>query len=215
MKALSLLVLLFSTTARAADVGAFLNTYCLECHDTEVKKGGLDLSMGVTEAKGPLDRDVWRLVFEKVESHQMPPPKQKDQPDAAQRAELLAWIMDTAARPDPALGGADPGQPALRRLTRLEYNNAIRDLFALDVDVFMFPERLPISDKSYFQPAGGNMPATVKVPLREYGQKYPVLCRQLGLPGDHRAEHGYRNRGDAMDFSPCCWKSILPPLKRS
>lgn len=209
MKALPLLVLLLSTTARAADVGAFLNAYCLKCHDSAVKKGGLDLSMWDAAAPEPLDRDVWRLVFEKVESHQMPPPKQKDQPGAGQRAEMLAWIMATAASPDPALGVADPGKPALRRLTRLEYNNAIRDLFALDVDVFMFPERLPISDKSYFQPAGGKMPGIVKVPLREYGQKYPVLCRQLGLPGDHRAEHGYRNRGDAMDFSPLLLEKYL------
>jgi hypothetical protein len=49
----------------------------------------------------------------------------------------------------------------------------------------------------------------VKVPLREYGQKYPVLCRQLGLPGDNRAEHGYRNRGDAMDFSPLLLEKYL------
>lgn len=149
-----------------------------------------------------LNREVWRAVYEKIESHQMPPPKEKSQPGEAERQELMAWIMEIASRPDPALGAADPGKPALRRLTRLEYNNAVRDLFGLDVDVFMFPERLPVSDKSYFQPASGKMPEKLKVPLREYGQKYPVLCRNLGLPGDNRAEHGYRNRGDAMDFSP-------------
>jgi hypothetical protein len=121
----------------------------------------------------------------------------------------MTWIMDIAARPDPALDAVDPGKPVLRRLTRLEYNNAVRDLFGLEVDVFMFPERLPISDKSYFQPASGKMSDTVKVPLREYGAKYPVLCRQFGLPGDSRAEHGYRNRGDAMDFSPLLLEKYL------
>lgn len=155
------------------------------------------------------DRAVWRSVYEKIESHQMPPPKEDEQPTDAEREALLSWIMEIASRPDPELGTADPGKPPLRRLTRLEYNNAVRDLFGLEVDVFMFTERLPLGDKSYFQPAGGTMPDTIKVPLREYGQKYPVLCRNLGLPGDNRAEHGYRNRGDAMDFSPLLLEKYL------
>jgi hypothetical protein len=200
---------IFTPWVVAADFHAFLETHCLECHDREVKKGGLDLSGFTDEAAVMQDREVWRAVFEKVESRQMPPPKQKDQPTDAQRKELLACIMDIAARPDAVLGAADPGRPALRRLTRLEYNNSVRDLFALDVDVLMLPERLPISDKSYFQPASGSLPATVRVPLREYGQKYPVLCRNHGLPGDSRAEHGYRNRGDAMDFSPLLLEKYL------
>jgi len=29
--------------ARAADVAVLLDKYCLECHDNEVKKGGLSL----------------------------------------------------------------------------------------------------------------------------------------------------------------------------
>ena len=53
----------------------------------------------------------------------MPPPKRKEQPSAEERAAVLAWIGDIAARPDPALGAGDPGKPMLRRLTRLEYNS--------------------------------------------------------------------------------------------
>jgi Protein of unknown function (DUF1592)/Protein of unknown function (DUF1588)/Protein of unknown function (DUF1585)/Protein of unknown function (DUF1595)/Protein of unknown function (DUF1587)/Planctomycete cytochrome C len=200
-----LALFLFSLTpfhTPAADFRAILSTYCLECHDSEAKKGDLDLSPFSDETAVMKDRAIWRSVFEKIESHQMPPPKQKEQPTTAQRQELMAWIMDIAMRPDLAIGAVDPGKPALRRLTRLEYNNAIRDLFGLEMDVFMFPERLPIRDKAYFQPASGKMPDELKVEMREYGAKYPVLCPQLGLPGDNRAEHGYRNRGDAMDFSP-------------
>ncbi|MBX7211166.1 MAG: DUF1592 domain-containing protein [Verrucomicrobiaceae bacterium] len=208
MKALVLAVILPSV-ACAADFRAFLDAHCLECHDGDAKKGDLDLSGFTDEAAVMKNRSIWRSVYEKVESHQMPPPKQKSQPTEAQRQELMAWIMDIAARPDAALGARDPGKPALRRLTRLEYNNAIRDLFALPMDVFMFPERLPITDKSYFNPSSGQMPAEVKVVMREYGSKYPVLCPQLGLPGDNRAEHGYRNRGDAMDFSPLMLEKYL------
>jgi hypothetical protein len=75
----------------------------------------------------------------------MPPPKRDAQPTAADRAKLLAWIADIAARPDPQLGARDPGHAVLRRLTRLEYNNTVRDLFGLKLDVFVFPERLPMA----------------------------------------------------------------------
>lgn len=201
--------ILITTSASAKDFRSFLDAHCLDCHDSDARKGDLDLSTFTDEAAVMKDRAIWRSVYEKIESHQMPPPKQKSQPTEVQRQELMTWIMDIAARPDPTLGAIDPGKPVLRRLTRLEYNNAVRDLFGLDIDVFMFPERLPISDKSYFQPSTGKMSDTVKVPLREYGAKYPVLCRQLGLPGDNRAEHGYRNRGDAMDFSPLLLEKYL------
>ena len=209
MRLLLAVALFLHSLVAGADSGAFLESYCLNCHDSDAKKGDLDLSCFTNDDAVMRDRAIWRSVFEKIESHQMPPPKQKSQPTDAQRQELMTWIMDIAARPDPVLGAADPGKPALRRLTRLEYNNTICDLFGLDIDVFIFPERLPISDKSYYQPASGKMGDTVKVPLREYGGKYQVLCRQLGLPSDNRAEHGYRNRGDAMDFSPLLLEKYL------
>ena len=209
MRHLLAAALLIPGWSSAADFRAFLDTHCLDCHDSDAKKGDLDLSGFTDEDAVMRDRAIWRSVYEKIESHQMPPPKQKSQPTDAQRQELMTWIMDIAARPDPVLGVPDPGKPALRRLTRLEYNNTIRDLFGLDIDIFIFPERLPISDKSYYQPASGLMGDSVKVPMREYGGKYQVLCRQLGLPGDNRAEHGYRNRGDAMDFSPLLLEKYL------
>jgi hypothetical protein len=100
------------------------------------------------------------------------------------------------------LGARDPGRPVLRRLTRLEYNNTVRDLLGLETDVFMFPERQPLKGKEYFQPATGKMGAQVNVQLIEFGGKISALLPGAGLPGDNRAEHGFSNRGDAMNLSP-------------
>jgi len=97
-----------------------LQSHCLECHDGDAKKGGLDLSAFTDEAAVMRDRQVWATIFEKVESHQMPPPKQKILPSLDERATLLAWIGHIAARPDVQLAARDPGKPVLRRLTRLE-----------------------------------------------------------------------------------------------
>ena len=76
--ALALIAMVCSATA--ADFRAFLDAHCLECHDSDVKKGDLDLSIFTDEAAVMRDREVWRVVYEKVESRQMPPPKVKPLP---------------------------------------------------------------------------------------------------------------------------------------
>ena len=212
MKTISLrfasLALLFSSAATAnpvdfsREVRPLLEKYCYDCHDTATQKSGLDLERFGELPAALRDRDTWGTVLEKLESHQMPPPKEDNPPSPAERQQLIAWINQLAALPDPDLGTRDPGKPLLRRLTRLEYNNSVRDLLQLPTDVFMFAERLPIADKTYFKPGSNRMGDHLEVRLREPGGKYPVLLPASGLPGDNRAEHGYRNRGDANNLSP-------------
>ncbi|OYV04256.1 MAG: hypothetical protein CFE26_17885, partial [Verrucomicrobiales bacterium VVV1] len=212
---LHLLVLVAASTSGLCaesfdkDVLPMMEAQCFDCHDSADKKGGLDLTGFSNEGAVMKDREIWRSVYEKIESHQMPPPKRKSLPTEDERRKMMAWIMGVAARPDPALGAPDPGKPILRRLTRLEYNNSVRDLFGLEMDVFMFPDRLPISSVAYFQPAKGQFGDELKVPVREYGLKYPVLLPELGLPADNRAEHGFRNRGEAMNLSPMLLEQYL------
>ncbi len=185
----------------ARDVLPVLQKHCFICHaDADDAEGGFNLERFRSDADVMRDRQVWAAVYDKVESLQMPPPKESSQPTAAERRLILEWIADIAARPDPQLGARDPGKPVLRRLTRLEYNNTVRDLLGLDIDVFMFPERLPLVDRSYFSPANGKFGDQLEVKLREYGAKYPVLLPNSGLPADNRAEHGYRNWGEAGNF---------------
>lgn len=191
------------------DIRPVLEAHCFDCHGNEEKpEGGLNLERFGSVAEALRDRAQWAAVLEKVESGQMPPPKRKDQPTAEERAAVVSWIGELAAMPDPALGAVDPGKPVLRHLTRLEYNNTLRDLFGLKHDVFVFPERLPvISD--YFDPALGKMPEKLGIGVREYGLKYAVLLPDAGLPGENRAEHGYSNRGDAMNLSPLLLENYL------
>jgi hypothetical protein len=64
------------------------------------------------------------VVFSKVESHQMPPPKRDSQPMDAERAKLLAWIPGHRRAAGSARRAS--GRAVLRQLTRLEYNNTVR-----------------------------------------------------------------------------------------
>ena len=109
-----------------------LNRYCLGCHNDRLLTAGLSLqtldAVHVAESA-----EVWEKVIRKVRSGAMPPPG-RPRPDPPVVENVLAWLeteLDGAAALDP-----DPGRTdSVHRLNRAEYQNAIRDLLALDVDV--------------------------------------------------------------------------------
>ncbi|TWT98955.1 DUF1592 domain-containing protein [Neorhodopirellula pilleata] len=207
-----------------AAIASILSEQCIDCHNAETREGTVDLSRFNSVEDIDRDRSLWKTLFDVVEAQQMPLPDSGYELNDQQRESLLSFSRQMLSRPDPNLKAIDPGKPILRRLTRLEYNNTVRDLFGLDYDIFMFPERLPIADKDYFQHGTvvptvkesnhvGDQRATfatvVETSMREYGQKYDVLLPQLGLPADNRAEHGFANRGDALNFSPLLFEKYL------
>ena len=75
---------------------------------------------------------VWEKVVRKLVARQMPPPRRTRPEDREYDAVLssIAGALDIAAAAHPNPGRTD----TLRRLNRTEYQNAIRDLLALDVD---------------------------------------------------------------------------------
>ena len=108
---------------------AVLDTYCIRCHNQRLLTGGLALdTLDVTQPHA--NSDVWERVIAKLRAGSMPPPG-LPRPDAATYdtvASRLEADIDRAWAADP-----DPGRThAVHRLNRTEYNNAIRDLFALD-----------------------------------------------------------------------------------
>jgi hypothetical protein len=110
---------------------AFLKQYCLGCHNDRARMGSLSLeSLDPARVDGHVD--VWEKVVRKVRTGMMPP-ETAPKPDAAARAAFASALEAQLDRA--ALAHPDPGTPALHRLNRAEYANAIRDLLALDVDV--------------------------------------------------------------------------------
>ncbi len=170
---------------------------CLGCHTGTGGKGGVNLA-------GPsIPPSVWHKAGQVVEAGQMPP-HGAPQPTASDREALVAWIGETLA--DDRY--RQPGPRLMRRLTRLEYNNTVRDLLELDRDLFQFPERLPYT-KTYFQPGTGSLGRQLTVEGIEYGQKIPVLLRYGSLLADNRAEYGFTNRADALNISPLLMEKYM------
>ncbi len=112
------------------DDAALLKQYCLTCHNERAKTGGLVLDTELSKLAA--DRERWEKVVRKVRTGMMPP-SGAPRPER-ERLDAFAASMETRldAVADPK---ASLDTPALHRLNRTEYANAIRDLLGLDVDV--------------------------------------------------------------------------------
>lgn len=121
---------LFAGILSAADPGLFLTKYCVACHNSKAKIGGLALDS--LDVSNPAAKpEVWENVIAKLRAGSMPPPgsPRADAPAYAELASKLESAIDNS-------GNSTPGRiGAVHRLNRAEYNNAVRDLLALDVDV--------------------------------------------------------------------------------
>jgi mono/diheme cytochrome c family protein len=129
--------------ASGAAPRALVDEYCLSCHDSDKKKGGLALDT-ITADDVTRHPDVWEKVVRKLRARQMPPIG-KDRPDEATYDAVVASLESTLDRA--ASAHPTPGRTAtIRRLTRTEYQNAVRDLLAVDVDAASL---LPPDESSY------------------------------------------------------------------
>src|SRR6266850_1447949 len=61
----------------------FLDKHCFECHDSEVKKGGLDLTALKFDLANPTNFSKWVLVHDRASNGEMPP-KKKARPDGVE-----------------------------------------------------------------------------------------------------------------------------------
>jgi len=109
-----------------------LNQYCVTCHSARVKTAGLDLETLSLESPGA-NAETWEKIIAKLRAGSMPPPG-RPRPDKATYRAVASRMEQEVDRA--WLLKPDPGRmAAVHRLNRVEYNNAIRDLLAIDVDV--------------------------------------------------------------------------------
>ncbi|MEZ0276844.1 MAG: DUF1592 domain-containing protein [Roseimicrobium sp.] len=117
------------TAAFQKSAAQFFDQHCMECHDADVAKGGLNLQKLQPSMAGHEQTDLWSTVFDRVKAGEMPPAKQPRPP----QPELEQFLSSVK----PRLVQADRARREVvqRRLNRIEYENTIRDLLAVQVEV--------------------------------------------------------------------------------
>ena len=163
--------------ARAeAQPSATINRYCVSCHNQRMKTAKLELDK-LDVSRPENDPLVWERAIRKLRGGMMPPPGAAR--PAAADAQALATYLETTLD-SAAVAAPNPGSVRIHRLNRAEYANAMRDLFALDVDMAAL---LPNDDISE---GFDNIASALKVSpsfLDQYIMAARALARQaVGAP---------------------------------
>lgn len=125
---------------------------CFNCHNSKIQEGDIRLDqLNVEIGSQTFDATVWHDVLDQIKRGEMPPdrtfkasdPSIETSPDASeesprrltvqQRRELVSWIGSILEAAESSKRFAD-GRVLMRRLTRYEYANTLRDLLGIDLD---------------------------------------------------------------------------------
>ncbi len=108
-----------------------LEQRCFDCHDDDMKKGDVSLA-ALTDPRNPSRHDIrlWDKVREQLRAGTMPP-KNKPPLEPQGKQAVLDWISQNE-KAIMAGAPADPGIRKVRRLTRDEYSNTLRDLLGIE-----------------------------------------------------------------------------------
>ena len=173
--------------APAAPQQALINRYCVGCHNQRTRSGNLRLDeLDVSDVAK--HSETWEKVIRKVGAGMMPP-SGMPRPDEATERAFVAWLggeLDRAfdARPNPGR------TETFHRLNRTEYQNTIRDLLSLDIDV---SDYLPADDSSYgFDNIAGVLRLSQSLMDRYLSASKTIARMAVGAPPPAIASASYR-----------------------
>ena len=159
-----------STTADASRQWQMVERYCTECHN-ETELAG-DIAFDKLGPEGVAAHpDVFEKAVRKLRGRMMPPPNEP-RPEDEQLVSFVSWLehsLDEAAVANPHYESV-----GLHRLNRKEYENAVRDLLALDVDAV---ELLPPDDTLE---GFDNIAATLQV-SPSFIEQYVIAARAVAV----------------------------------
>lgn len=107
-------------------VTPFVDNYCTRCHGQNRQRGGINFGPVLKSPGETASSQRWKQAIAVVKAHDMPPEDAK-QPTDEEREKFLAGIGKIKF-----LSSKDPGEFVIRRLTKPEYANTLRDLLGVD-----------------------------------------------------------------------------------
>src|SRR5688572_23774125 len=169
-----LLALVSDAFALLPEAKSFIEKHCAECHDTQTKKAGLDLTTLDYSAEDKTNFGTWVKVHDRVKAGEMPP-KKKVRPNATTLDEFLKRLASELTDSEKAIIATD-GRGLQRRLNRYEYENALRDL--LNVPWVQIRNRLPEDGEAYRYNKSGEALDVSHVQLARYLTASDYAMRQ-------------------------------------
>jgi len=196
--------------------------HCLACHATDKPKGDLRLDQLSADLNDAATRDKWSAVLERLAAGEMPPKERPRPPEQdvrlildSVRPQLAAAIASDRAR---------QGRTVLRRLNRVEYQNTIRDLLGIDLEL---KDRLPLdSSASGFDNSGAALHMSSFL-MEKYldaadtalsvaianGPQPPAVNKRLSCKDERHikvtTEKVFLSRDDALVFfSSSAWNAV-------
>jgi len=116
-----------------SSIRPFLQSNCFDCHGDTEQKSGLRLDTLALDFSKPSIQQTWIEVFDKVSTGEMPP-KKKARPPAAQTQQMLAALKNGITAVELAKRNVE-GRVLLRRMNRNAYENTVRDLLGIEVEL--------------------------------------------------------------------------------
>jgi len=110
-------------------VDPFVKKYCTRCHGSRAK-AGINLQSALNNPGGASASLHWKKAMANVRVHDMPPEDSSKKPTDEERRQFIKWIGKIKY-----LAPRDPGPFVIRRLTKTEYANTLRDLYGVDTSI--------------------------------------------------------------------------------
>lgn len=111
-------------------VTPFVTTYCLPCHQNRrPTQAGVNFSPALNSPGHAAFTDQWKKAAARIKAHDMPP-KNAPQPSDADRLMFVDWMTKLKY-----LSQQDPGPFVIRRLTKTEFGNTLRDLYGVETSI--------------------------------------------------------------------------------
>ena len=131
----------FASADFDSQVVPLLRRYCVECHGDESSSGELNIEQMVQQRPLVVNRSQWINVIEQAKNRVMPP-EDGVQPTEKERATIVLATHQAIYNFEYSTV-RDPGFESARRLTHAEYDNTIRDLFGVEIEMAQrFPSDL-------------------------------------------------------------------------
>ena len=150
-KVLSVAVILFGIGVLSGGelpepVSLVIEKHCIECHDEDLQKGDLDLFALEYDLANWANRERWIRLFDRVKKVEMPPPGKKHDLKEGERLAFVTALEESLLAVD-LEEIRENGRGAIRRLTREEFEENLRDLLLLpDLDI---RDKLPADRESH------------------------------------------------------------------